>query len=100
MVEPWFVHTPRSLWLTRSVFFLLALALALSAGRARWPAATALWAGAGMAVIFTWAMTTTRTMEYGWLGFAFYPFRLFLPILLGTALGELLRRTLFASRHS
>jgi hypothetical protein len=98
LLEPWFVHAPRSLWLTRFVFFAIALIFALAAGRRRWMAATMLWLGAGIAIAATWATTTARTVEWGWLGFLIYPFRVLLPILIGTAMGDLARRTLSARR--
>lgn len=100
LVEPWFVHTPRSLWLTRVVFFALALGIALARTHARWSTALGLWLGAAAGIVFTYATTSVRTLEWGWLGFVLYPFRVVLPILLGTGLGELARRTLLKPRRA
>ena len=98
LLEPWFVHAPRSLWLTRLVFFAVALGFAFAANRRRWLAGAMLWLGAAIAIAGTWATTTARTLDWGWLGYFIYPFRIVLPILIGTAMGDLARRTLAARR--
>lgn len=98
LIEPWFVNSPRSLWLTRTVLFFLALGFALGGRRGRWPRALLLWAGAALAVIVTYATTRMPAMPAGGLGYVLYPFRVLLPILIGTAIGELAGRTLFARR--
>jgi len=92
LLEPWFINTPRSLWLTRTAFFTLAFVNAVARGRHRWPAALLLWTGAAAGVVATYATTSMPALPSGGLGYILYPFRLLLPIVLGTALGELLRR--------
>lgn len=94
LVEPWFINSPRSLWLTRFVLFATAFAIALATRRAHWSGAFALWLGAGAGIAATWATTSMRGLEGGTLGYVFYPFRVALPILLGTGLGALAVRTL------
>ena len=98
-VEPWFVHSPASLGLTRAVLFTGALAIALIGRRARWLTALAFWAGASAGVMLTYATTTVRSLPWGWLGFFLYPFRVLLPIVLGTAIGELARRSILPLRR-
>ncbi|MGD8278870.1 MAG: hypothetical protein PVH00_12615 [Gemmatimonadota bacterium] len=93
LIEPWFMNSPRSLWLTRIAFLLLAFAFAVARGRGRWPFAFLIWAGAAIGVATTYATTSMPAMPHGALGYVLYPFRLALPILLGTGLGALLRRT-------
>jgi hypothetical protein len=92
LIEPWFINTPRSLWLTRVAFFALAFVIAFARRRGRWPAALLLWAGAGVAVIATYATTSMPALPSGELGYIIYPFRLLLPVVFGTALAELLLR--------
>jgi hypothetical protein len=92
LLEPWFINTPRSLWLARAAFFALAFVLALVRRRGRWPAALLLWTGAATGVIATYATTSMPAMPAGKLGYLVYPLRLLLPVVLGTALGELLHR--------
>ena len=99
-IEPWFVHSPVSLWLTRTVLFALPLAMALAARRARWATALAFWAGTASGIVLTYATTTIRTLPWGWLGYVLYPFRALIPIVLGTALGELARRTILPPRRA
>ena len=91
LIEPWFVNTPRSLWLTRITFFLLALGSALVLRRGRWSAAFLLWAGAAIGVIAMYASTSMPALPSGRVGYVIYPFRVLLPILLGTAAAALLR---------
>lgn len=100
LIEPWFVHSPRSLWLTRFSFFGVAFGVAFTRRHARWAGAAALWIGASAAIVAAWSMTSTRTLEGGGLGFAVYPFRVLLPIVLGTAIAELTRRTILPLRAS
>ncbi len=92
LLEPWFINTPRSLWLTRAAFAVLAFVFAFARRRRRWPGALLLWTGAAVGVIAVYATTSMPTLPSGGLGYIIYPFRLLLPIVLGTALGELLRR--------
>lgn len=99
LVEPWFVNSPRSLWVTRTVFFLVAFAFALGRRPGRWPRATLLWAGAAIALIVTYGTSRMPSLPVGGWGFFIYPFRLLLPIVLGTAIGEFGRRVL-VGRHA
>jgi hypothetical protein len=99
-IEPWFVHSPASLWLTRAVVFAAALAIALASHRARWSNALAFWAGTAGGVVVTYATTTVRSLPWGWLGFVLYPLRVLIPVVLGTALGELARRTILPPRRA
>ncbi len=91
IVEPWFVHSPRSLWLTRGVYLALGLVVAQRAGN-RPPALLALWTGAAAGTIFVWATTTMRAMSWGWLGFVLYPLRLLAPVLAGWVLSFVIDR--------
>jgi len=91
LIEPWFVSTPRSLWLTRIAFFLLALGGALVLRRGRWTVAFLFWTGAALGVIAMYATTSMPDMPAGRLGYIIYPLRVLPPILLGTAAGALLR---------
>jgi hypothetical protein len=97
-IEPWFVHSPRSLWLTRAVFFAVAFAIAVALRDRFIAAAFAFWIGAGIAVAVAWATTRAHTIAWGALGYLFYPFRLLLPVALGTLAGRIVRR--FAGRAS
>ena len=99
-IEPWFVHSPASLWLTRAVVFAAALTIALLGRRARWWNALAFWGGSAAGIMLTYATTTVRSLPWGWLGFVLYPFRVLIPIVLGTALGELARRTILPHRRA
>jgi hypothetical protein len=99
-IEPWFVHTPASLWLTRAALFAIAFGIALAQKRGRWMTASAFWLGTGAGVALTYATTAIRSLPWGWLGFLLYPFRTLIPILLGTALGELARRTILPPRRT
>lgn len=92
IVEPWFVHTPRSLWLTRGVLFLIAATFALARPSSRMATAISIWLGAGIAALITYATTSLPSLPWGWLGFAIYPLRLALPVLLGAVAGALLAR--------
>lgn len=94
LVEPWFVNSPRSLWLTRVTFFCLAFTVVFVSRRARWRAVAAVWIGASAGIVATWATTATRSIDWGWLGFVLYPFRVLLPIVLGGAIAGLVRRTI------
>jgi hypothetical protein len=92
LVEPWFVNTPRSLWLTRITFFVLAFITARTVRDRPGTAALALWVGAAAAVAATWFTTKSHSAEWGWLGSMLYPFRVLLPIALGASGAMLLRR--------
>lgn len=94
LIEPWFVNSPRSLWLTRALFFAVAFGLAAARRAGRWPNAAALWAGGAAGAVAVYATTSMPSLPGGWLGYAIYPFRLLLPVVLGTALGELTARAL------
>jgi hypothetical protein len=94
MVEPWFVNSPRSLWLTRIVFFGLSLAVVLPVRRQRVMRALALWAGAAVGVAITWATTTARTFEGGTAGFVYYPLRIGFPILAGAVAAAVVQRVM------
>lgn len=98
LIEPWFVNSPRSLWLTRTVFFLVALVFALGRRPGHWPRAALLWAGAAIALMVTYAASRMPSMPAGGWGFVIYPFRLLLPVVLGTTVGELSRRALIDRR--
>jgi hypothetical protein len=87
IVEPWFVHTPRSLWLTRTAFFIVAMVTVLLRDGAQSANAFAIWLGAGTGVALAFATTSLPSLEWGWLGFVLYPLRLVLPVLLGAAAG-------------
>jgi hypothetical protein len=87
IVEPWFVHTPRSLWVTRAAFFMLAMVTVWLRTGARSANAFAIWLGAGIGVALAYATTSLPSLEWGWLGFLLYPLRLVLPVLLGAAAG-------------
>jgi len=87
IVEPWFVHTPRSLWVTRAAFFILAMVTVLLREGARSANAFAIWLGAGTGVALTYPTTSLPSLEWGWLGFPLYPLRLVLPVVLGAAAG-------------
>ena len=87
LIEAWFVNTPRSLWLTRITFFGLALVSATVRRSGRWQGALLIGLGAASGVIGTYATTSMPAMPSGGLGYVIYPFRLLLPIVLGTALG-------------
>lgn len=87
LVEPWFVHTPRSLWVTRAAFFILAMVTVLLRTGARSANALAIWLGAATGVALSYARTSLPSLEWGWLGFLLYPLRLVLPVLLGAAAG-------------
>jgi len=93
LVEPWFVNSPRSLWLTRAAFFAAAFIIGFGRRSGRWPRATLLWAGGAAALVAMYATTSMPALPAGELGFLLYPLRLFLPVVLGTALGELARHT-------
>jgi hypothetical protein len=93
LVEPWFVNSPRSLWLTRAAFFAAAFSVGIGRRSGRWPRAALLWAGGAAALVATYATTSMPALPAGELGFLLYPLRLFLPIVLGTALGELARHS-------
>jgi hypothetical protein len=92
LIEPWFINSPRSLWFTRATFFILAFATAMVCHDHRWSAAASLWIGAAIGIAATYATTTNRLLDWGWLGYAVYPFRVLLPVLLGTVIAELLVR--------
>ncbi len=92
IVEPWFVHTPRSLWLTRITFAALALVVVGRTEHHRLGAATALWTGAAAGIAFVYATTSMRHLAGGWLGFVFYPLRLVLPILTGALAATVISR--------
>lgn len=98
LIEPWFVNSPRSLWITRAVFFAAASGLAARPRTHRWPNAALLWAGAAVAAVAVYATTSMPSLPAGTLGYIFYPFRLLLPVVLGTALGELGGRALRSRR--
>ena len=100
LIEPWFINSPRSLWLTRAAFFMVALVAALGRRAKRWPHAALLWAGGSAGVLATYATTRMPSLPGGALGFVFYPFRILLPVILGTALGELAGRTFLAVRST
>jgi len=92
MVEPWFVNSPRSLWLTRIVFFVLAFAVVSTVRRQRVARALSLWVGAAAGVALTWATTVSRSFEGGAAGFVFYPLRIGFPILIGTLAALIVHR--------
>lgn len=92
IVEPWFVHTPRSLWLTRAVLFLIAATFAFARSSSTLATAISIWLGAGIATVITYGTTLLPSLPWGWLGFLIYPLRLALPILLGTVAGALVGR--------
>jgi hypothetical protein len=92
LIEPWFVHTPRSFWLTRAVFVGMAALIAFVRRSSRLAAALALWLGSGMGVVFTYSTTSMPSLEWGYLGYLMYPVRIGLPVLIGTAMGALLVR--------
>lgn len=92
IVEPWFVHTPRSLWLTRAAIFLLAMTAALLRMHSTIATAFAIWLGAGIGIVFAYTTTSLPALEWGWLGFLLYPLRIVLPVLLGTVTGVVLTR--------
>lgn len=94
MIEPWFVHSPRALWLTRAVLFVLAFGIVLSVRKRRTARTVALWTGAAAGVALTWAATMSSTIEGGAAGFVFYPLRVALPIGAG-ALSAALAQRLF-----
>lgn len=96
LLEPWFINTPRSFWLTRFTFFGIAFGFGYDTRPRRWPRVAWLWAGAAIGVAAVYATTRMPSMPAGALGFAMYPFRLLLPVVLGAALGELARRTVRA----
>jgi hypothetical protein len=98
LVEPWFVNSPRSLWITRTVLFAVACGSAFWRRSGRWPNAALLWAGAAAAAIAVYATTTMPSLPAGALGYVIYPFRLLLPVVLGTALGELAARAVRSRR--
>lgn len=101
MVEPWFVNTPRSLWLTRVVLFALAFVVIVPIRHGRLARTSALWLGAAAATAILWFTTMSRTFEGGAAGFIFYPIRIGLPILAGSlAAGVLHRLSRVASRES
>lgn len=83
MVEPWFVHSPRALWLTRLVLFALAFGVVLSIRQRRAARAFALCIGAAAGTMLTWATTVSSTIDGGAAGFVFYPIRVALPIVAG-----------------
>lgn len=92
IVEPWFVHTPRSLWLTRGALFLIAASFGFAGGSSRLAIAISIWIGAGIAAGVSYATTSLPSLPWGGLGFVIYPLRLVLPVLLGTVAGVQLRR--------
>jgi hypothetical protein len=98
LIEPWFVNSPRSLWLTRAVYFLVAAGFAAGRRAHRWPNAALLWAGGASGAILVYATTNMPSLPAGALGYVIYPFRLLLPVVLGTALGELAGRTVRSRR--
>ncbi len=98
LVEPWFVHTPRSLWLTRATLFLLSAGIALEWQGSRIEAMLALWLGAALGVVFCYATTSLPSLEWGILGYFLYPLRIGLPVLIGSAAGSLFARWL-EKRH-
>jgi hypothetical protein len=91
LIEPWFVNTPASLWLTRVTLFLLAFAITLFAAGRPGMVVPGFFTGAAAACASLWATTRAHTVEWGWLGFFIYPFRLLLPIVIGAALAEIIR---------
>lgn len=94
MVEPWFVNTPRSLWLTRIAFFAIAFGAILPIRNGRVARTLALWIGAAAGVAVLWRTTIMRTLEGGPAGYFFYPIRIGIPILAG-ALAAIVARRIF-----
>ncbi|HUF67310.1 MAG TPA: hypothetical protein VMM79_01570 [Longimicrobiales bacterium] len=92
MIEPWFVNSPRSLWLTRIVLFTLAFGVVLSVRRRRAARVLALWIGVAAGVALTWATTTSSAFDGGTAGFFFYPLRAGLPIVVGGTAAALVHR--------
>jgi hypothetical protein len=98
MVEPWFVNTPRSLWITRAVLFGVAFGVVLPVWSRRLHRVLALWIGAAAAVAITWVTTTARTFEGGVAGFVYYPLRVGLPLLVGAVVALVVQRVAGRSR--
>lgn len=92
MIEPWFVHSPKALWLTRLVLFAVAFGVVLSVRQRRAARTFALWIGAAAGVALTWATTVSSTIEGGVAGFLFYPLRVVLPIAAGAFAAVLVQR--------
>lgn len=93
IVEPWFVHTPRSLWLVRAVLFGVALLFSLRRTNGWLLNALALWLGAAAGVAFAYATTSLPALEWGSLGYLLYPMRVMLPVLAGALVGAILSRS-------
>jgi len=77
VIEPWFVNTPRSLWLTRTVFFAIAAASRQGAmcDTGRTPSCSGRRRDRAVA---TYATTSMPALTGGALGYVLYPFRLLL----------------------
>lgn len=99
MIEPWFVNSPRALWLTRIVLFGLALGIVLPVRTRRLARTAAFWAGAAIAVAVAWATTTSSSLEGGTGGYFFYPLRIGFPIVAGAVTAVLIQRLRRTRRH-
>ena len=100
LIEPWFVNTPASLWVTRCTLFAMAFAITFFTLGSTGSAAMAFFAGLAGACAAMWATTRAHTVESGWLGFIIYPFRLLLPVVFGAALAAIAKSRRTRTRPS
>jgi hypothetical protein len=92
IVSPWFINSPRSLWLARATIFLVAFLLAALRRTPPWRAALVFWLGIAIAVAAMYATTVLPSLPNGWIGYFVYPFRTLLPVLVATVAGDMVRR--------
>jgi hypothetical protein len=100
IVSPWFINSPRSLWLARATIFSVAFLLAALRRSPPWRVALVFWLGVAIAVAAMYATTALPDLPNGWIGYLVYPFRTLLPVLVATVAGDVVRRFLGRSRVS